>query len=471
VLAVGGTSLNGFDEKNGRLETSWSHTGGGISRFVNLPDYQNPAYSNNKLQVLSNATKRNVADVAFNADPDTGQYVATFANGKVTWRRFGGTSIAAPQWAGITAITNATRALNGQGPIGLVQNLLYKAAGSVSDFFSSVVNDVQTPGVDQNNNTKLTVSAYYDLATGLGTPNVKSFMTLAGGDGSNSAQSPVPPSPVKPSPPVDKPISSAPVVSDVSLDGIAGSSLAFSLSLSAPNPVTWTLSDAPSGMQIDNSGLVKWPEPIAGKYTAFAVATDNVTGLIGKGKVSLNISPANNAVQMEPINIAGQEGKLLIFKVRAQPAYSLSFALDKNAPAGLSLIAHSGTMIWQKPVAGTYDFKIIATDKKTLATTSADVHVQINTASLGPQFTVNPIINGKSDWPLNAVIGLTYPGQGSLRVNISGAPAGMSFSAIGGGILVRWRYPVTGSYTLLITATANNDQKLSSQVSVPVTIN
>jgi len=120
VLAVGGTSLNGFDA-NGRTETSWSRTGGGVSRFVNLPDYQKPAYSNNKLQVLSNATKRNVADVAFNADPDTGQYVATIANGKVTWRRFGGTSIAAPQWAGITAITNATRALSGQGPIGLVQ--------------------------------------------------------------------------------------------------------------------------------------------------------------------------------------------------------------------------------------------------------------------------------------------------------------------------------------------------------------
>ena len=369
VLAVGGTSLKTFDA-NGRTETSWSRTGGGVSVFVNLPDYQKPAYSNSKLQVLSGATKRNVADVAFNADPDTGQYVATIANGKVTWRRFGGTSIAAPQWAGITAITNATRALNGQGPIGLVQNLLYRAAGSVSDFFSSVVNDVQTRGVDQSNNTELTTSVYYDLATGLGTPNVKSFMDLAGGDGSNSAQSPVPPSPVKPSPPVDKPISSAPVVSDVSLDGIAGSSLAFSLSLSAPNPVTWTLPDAPSGMQIDNSGLVKWPEPIAGKYTATAVATDNVTGLIGKGKVSFNISPANNAVQMEPINIAGQEGKLLIFKVRAQPAYSLSFALDKNAPAGLSLIAHSGTMIWEKPLAGTYDFKVIATDKKTLATTS-----------------------------------------------------------------------------------------------------
>jgi hypothetical protein len=477
VLAVGGTSLNGFGDY-GRTETSWSRTGGGISGFVNLPDYQKPAYSNNKLQVLFNATKRNVADVAFNADPDTGQYVATIANGKVTWRRFGGTSIAAPQWAGITAITNATRALNGQGPIGLVQNLLYEKAGSksnffssvVNDFFSAVLNDVQTQGVDQSNNTELNTSVYYDLATGLGTPNVTSFMDLAGGNGSDSAQSPVPPSPVKPSPPVDKPISSAPVVSDVSLDGIAGSSLAFSLSLSAPNPVTWTLSDAPSGMQIDNSGLVKWPEPIAGKYTAIAVATDTVTRLSGKGKVSLNISPASNAVQIEPINIAGQEGKLLIFKVRAQPAYALSFALGKNAPAGLSLIAHSGTMIWETPVAGTYDFKVIATDKKTLATASADVHVQINAASLGPQFTVNPI-NGKSDWPLNAVIGLTYAGEGSLRVNISGAPAGMSFSAIGGGILVRWRYPVSGSYNLLITATANNDQKLSSQVSVPVTIN
>ena len=173
VLAVGATSLNSFSDR--RYETSWSRTGGGVSRFVTVPEYQK--YS---LKGLSNPTKRSVADVAFNTDPDTGQYVAIISDGKLTWRRFGGTSIAAPQWAGIAAITNATRAQNGQGPMGMVQHILYKAASSIDNFFSTIVNDVQTAGQDEPNISKLNVTAFYDPATGLGTPNVSSFMMLAG---------------------------------------------------------------------------------------------------------------------------------------------------------------------------------------------------------------------------------------------------------------------------------------------------
>lgn len=476
VLAVGGTSLNSFS--GSRSETSWSRTGGGVSLFVAAPEYQKY-----KLRGLPNATKRSVADVAFNADPDTGQFVAVISNGQLTWRRFGGTSIAAPQWAGIVAITNATRALNGQGPMGLVQNVLYKAASSIENFFSTIVNDVDTAGRDEQNISELNVGAYYDPATGLGTPNVSRFMSLAGGNGGSSV--PVTPPPVTPpsdvakqppanppaaTPPVNKPGSSPPQVSDLMLDAMAGSSVAFSMSLSAPNPVSWNLSDAPSGMLIDGNGLVKWPEAIAGKYSITAIATDSVTGLIGRGSVTLNISAAKNTVQMESAKITGEAGKVLVYKIRAQPAYSLSFVLDKSAPPGLSVIAHTGTMIWEKPVAGNYDVKVFATDKKTAATASADIHLKINPVSqpAGPQINATSI-NGMAGFPLAALVGVVDPWANSIRINISGAPAGMSYSEVGGGLLIRWRKPVSGSYTLVITATDNHG--LSSQVSVPVTVN
>lgn len=252
---------------------------------------------------------------------------------------------------------------------------------------------------------------------------------------------------------------------------MAGSSIAFSMSLSAPNPVDWKLSaNAPAGMQIDGNGLVKWPEAIAGKYSITAAATDRVTGLSGKGSITLNTSPAKNTVQIESAKITGEAGKVLIYKVRAQPAYSLSFALDKNAPRGLSVIAHTGTMIWEKPVAGTYDFKVTAADTKTAATAIADIHVQINSASqsAGPQINATSIV-GVAGFPLASVVGVMGPGASSIRINISGTPAGMSFSAVGAGILIRWRKPVSGSYTLVITATDNNG--LSSQASVPVSVN
>lgn len=476
VLAVGGTSLNSLTGT--RNETSWSRTGGGVSQYVTAPEYQKY-----KLRGLSSDTKRSVADVAFNADPNTGQFVATISNGQLNWRRFGGTSIAAPQWAGIAAITNATRALNGQGPMGLVQNVLYKAASTIENFFSTIVNDVDTAGPVEQNIPRLNASAFYDAATGLGTPNVSSFMTLAGGNGASSV--PVTPPPATPpsdtakqppanppaaTPPVNTPVSNPPQVSDLMLDAMAGSNVAFSISLSAPNAVVWNLSDAPPGMLIDDNGLVQWPVAIAGKYNITAIATDRVTGLSGRGRISLTISPAKNTVQMESAHITGEAGKVLVYKIRAQPAYALSFVLDKNAPPGLSVIARTGTMVWEKPVAGTYVFKVIATDTQTAASATADIHVQINPVSqpTGPQINASSI-NGMAGVPLAALVEVMDPWANSIRLNISGAPAGMSYSTVGGGVLIRWRKPVSGSYTLVITATDNLG--LSSQVSLPVTVN
>ena len=57
--------------------------------------------------------RRAVADVAFNADPASGQYVAVLAQGSSTmsWMSVGGTSLSTPQWAGLVAVANAQRAL------------------------------------------------------------------------------------------------------------------------------------------------------------------------------------------------------------------------------------------------------------------------------------------------------------------------------------------------------------------------
>ena len=59
VVAVGGTSLT-WTGSGSRSETTWSSTGGGISSFVAQPSYQ---------AGTNNASKRAVADVAFNANP------------------------------------------------------------------------------------------------------------------------------------------------------------------------------------------------------------------------------------------------------------------------------------------------------------------------------------------------------------------------------------------------------------------
>ncbi len=108
VVAVGGTSLS-WTGSGTRSETTWSSTGGGVSSHMAKPSYQ---------AGTANATKRAVADVAFNANPYTGQYVATMAPGSstVSWMSAGGTSLATPQWAGLLAVANALRAQGGTGP-------------------------------------------------------------------------------------------------------------------------------------------------------------------------------------------------------------------------------------------------------------------------------------------------------------------------------------------------------------------
>ena len=55
---------------------------------------------------------RNIPDVSVNADPTTG-YDIYVSGGWGTW---GGTSAAAPIWAGFVALVNQQRATSGMGP-------------------------------------------------------------------------------------------------------------------------------------------------------------------------------------------------------------------------------------------------------------------------------------------------------------------------------------------------------------------
>src|SRR5262249_9787443 len=93
VIAVGGTSMQ-WAPGGARTEHAWSGSGGGISAYEALPAYQSG------VAIAGGGTlrKRAVADVAFNADPGTGQYVAIIAPGAQAagWYAYGGTSIAAP---------------------------------------------------------------------------------------------------------------------------------------------------------------------------------------------------------------------------------------------------------------------------------------------------------------------------------------------------------------------------------------
>src|SRR5207248_2086258 len=111
----------------------------------------------------------NLPDVAMVA---SGIYV--LAN-LVTNLNIGGTSCAAPLWAGFMALVNQQAAMKGRPPIGFLNPAIYaigKGAG-----YSGTFHDITT-GANTNavSPTNFFATAGYDLCTGWGTPKGASLI-------------------------------------------------------------------------------------------------------------------------------------------------------------------------------------------------------------------------------------------------------------------------------------------------------
>jgi hypothetical protein len=475
VLAVGGTTLSAFTTTD-RNETVWSGTGGGVSNYVTVPSYQTK-----EVPGLGSQTFRNVADVAFNADPNPGQYLAIVPPGgsTVQWYKTGGTSLATPQWAGVVAVTNAVREQNGQGPLGLVQNFVYKAAISASDFFVSIFKDI-TSGSNPSASNAVGYEArtYYDLPTGLGTPNVSKFIAFAAPVFTES-QTPTTSAPTSstnndantgsisgrdPGQPIS--LGAPPAVSSITINGVAGKQLSFSLAYTSTNPVKWSLTGAPAGMAVDTSGLITWAAPVGGKYDVGVIATDKVTQLSGKAIATIVITTPV-APMMTSATVLGQAGRAVKYQVNAQSNNQLSWSLAGNVPAGV-MISSDGLLTWNNPVAGNYSVTIKAVDNATSATGSGVITLQIsNSVSAGPVITASSL-TGTSGRALSGVFSVSDPTARSISISIAGAPAGMGFSVSGRDIILRWAQPVVGTYNLRITATNNN--RVSTQATMNIQI-
>ena len=415
VLAVGGTTL-AYSGTGTRSEVAWSGTGGGISAYTALPSYQTGTVPG-----MTGLLRRNVADVAFNADPASGQYVAVMSPGATTasWLSVGGTSLSTPQWAGLIAIANASRALQAKAALGLPHTALYGPIASVPGTYASSFADI-TRGTNGACGS-CTARLGYDPLAGLGTPNARSL--LAGLTG-------VPLAPV------------APVVTSASINGVVGTALSFTVAASSANPLTFSMLGAPAGMTIANSGIVTWAAPLAGTYPVTMVAKDSVTALSGQAVMSIVIAPPPPPVVAGGA-ITGKVGTPLSFTVGVTASNPLSYALA-GAPAGMA-ISGTGVVSWAAPVAGTYAVTVTAKDSKTGLSGKGVYNVAIS-APLPPTVTVASI-SGTPGVALS--FSASVVASNPVTYSLSGAPAGMTVSAAG---VVSWASPVLGSYSVTIIA-------------------
>lgn len=274
VLAVGGTTLS-YGGSGNRREVTWTSTGGGVSSYVAAPSYQSA--------LISGLSKRAVADVAFNADPNSGQYVASIPSGStsVRWLSAGGTSLSTPQWAGLIAIANALRLASGKAVLGAPHGVLYGQVAAVPTAYAAAFADISS---GTNGSCSVCMAkAGYDTPTGWGTPNASALLnTLSGATVTSSGST------------TTTTITSSPVIGTTAISGSAGRALSASISISDPgaSSLSISISGVPSGMSFASAsgGLsVSWSSPVAGSYKLALSVKDNL-GRSTTGTVTITIS-------------------------------------------------------------------------------------------------------------------------------------------------------------------------------------
>ena len=170
ITEVGGTTLSTGTGGTYSSETVWNWgkqtsgyvgSSGGISTYYRIPSYQQGL---SMVTNLGSTTMRNVPDVALTAD---NVYVVYNNGGTGT---FGGTSCAAPLWAGFTALINQQAAAAGQASVGFLNPSLYTIGRGAS--YTTNFHDTTTGNnFSSSSPSKFSAVAGYDLCTGWGTPN------------------------------------------------------------------------------------------------------------------------------------------------------------------------------------------------------------------------------------------------------------------------------------------------------------
>ena len=162
VVSVGGTDLTTTKAAGPwKSETAWTDSGGGVSPDkIAIPSWQKLSgviNSSNK----GSTTYRNGPDVSANANFTF--YVCADQT-TCTANEYGGTSFAAPMWAGYTTLVNQQLVADGYSTLGFINPHLYSFGGSSSY-------DADFHDIISGKSGSYSAVKGYDLVTGWGSPN------------------------------------------------------------------------------------------------------------------------------------------------------------------------------------------------------------------------------------------------------------------------------------------------------------
>jgi len=335
VTEVGGTTLT--DNGTGgswSSETVWNWgydssaggyvgSGGGISTQYSIPAWQQGI---SMTANLGSTTMRNIPDVALTAD---NVYVRVQRGNESV----GGTSCAAPLWAGFIALVNQQAAANGKSTMGFINPAIY-AIGKGSGY-TSAFHDITTGNnTSSSSPTQFYAVAGYDLCTGWGTPNGAALINALA------------------------PTGARPVITSA-LTATATNGAAFSYLIAATNsPASYGASGLPAGLGVNTtSGLISGTTTATGTSSVVISAT-NASGT-GSATLVLTVLPPHPVITSTLAATAtnGAAFSYLIAATNSPSSYGAS-----GLPAGLSVNTTSGLISGSTTATGTGDVIISATN-------------------------------------------------------------------------------------------------------------
>ncbi|MEC3976429.1 protease pro-enzyme activation domain-containing protein [Amycolatopsis sp. H20-H5] len=322
VTGVGGTTLTVGSNNSYGSERGWSGSGGGTSIQFNAPTWQTGVNG-----------KRTEPDVALDADPQTGY--AVYTGGK--WAQYGGTSCAAPMWAGWAALYNQ----KAKAKLGNPDAAIY-GIGKGSNY-GSAFHDVTS-----GSNGDFSAKTGYDQVTGWGSYNGNGLYTALNGTPTGNTVS------------VTNPGDQTNKVSEAV-------NLQVKATDSAPSAkLTYSASGLPAGLSIDSgSGLITGTTTTQAVSNVTVTATDetNASGNTGF-KWTVGTPPTGTVTVTNPGSQWGFRNFALFQTIQlsatASDGGSVTFSAT-GLPPGLSISA-SGAITGTPSTGGNYSVTATATE-------------------------------------------------------------------------------------------------------------
>jgi kumamolisin len=391
VVSVGGTDLVTASAAGPwSSETAWADSGGGISPdSIAIPSWQAASgviTSSNK----GSTTLRNGPDVSANAN-----FTFYTCSDQTTCQAnaYGGTSFAAPMWAGYIALVNQQLASNGKSAIGFIDPLIYPIGTSSS---------YDTDFHDITSGTSGSYSAVtgFDLVTGWGTPNGVNLINALAGSSPTAG------------------FSLSATAASVT-DGSTGTStVTETVTGGFYSAVTLTASGLPTGVTAAFS-----PTSITGAGTATLTFTAASSATAGSYTITVKGTPASGTSETTTLT--------LTVSAASTPSFSLSAtaASVKDGSTGTSTVTET-----------------ITNGYKTAVTLSASGMPSGVTAAFSPTS-----ITGAGTSTLTFTASSTAA-AGSYTITVTGTPA--SGTAKTTTLTLTVTAAVTGSFTISVSPTS-----------------